>query len=245
MSRSVINRIVLAAAFLALAYSLYALPFADWIAGLVAWGQQHPVLGPATYIVCIIAATVLFVPGSGSMMIAGFLFGLLPGIVYAAIAISAGAQSAFLVGRRGARHWVEHKVAGNPKLEAIEMGLQEEAFLIVVLTRLSLVIPFNLLNYAYGITSVRSRTHLIATAVGMLPAVALYVYLGTLARDLGQVLSGEATPSELGYWLLGAGLAGIAILTWAIHRAATRALERHLPPQSGHEADQTEPETEV
>ncbi len=230
MDRKVINRIAVAAVFAALVYSLYALPFADWLAVLVAWGQAHPVVGPVIYVGCVVAATVLFVPGSGSMMIGGFLFGLAGGIAYAAVGIAVGAQCAFLAGRRGARHWVEGKVAGYPKLAAIEKGLKDEAFLIVVLTRLSLVIPFNLLNYAYGVTSVRARTHFVATAVGMLPPVALYVYLGTLARDLGQILSGEAAPTELGYWLAAAGVTAIVVLTWAMHRAASRALERHLEP---------------
>lgn len=163
------------------------------------------------------------------MMIAGFLFGLAPGFLFAAIAIAVGAQCAFLVARKGGRHWVEEKVAGNARIQAIETGLQDEAFLIVTLTRLSLVIPFNVLNYAYGVTSVTPRIHLAATTLGMLPAVALYVYLGTLARDIGQILSGEATPSELGYWIAAAGVTAIIVLTWAIHRTASRALARHLP----------------
>lgn len=212
-----------------MAYGLYALPFVDGVAVVVEWSRLHPVAGPIIYVVSVVIATVVFVPGSGSMMIAGFLFGLLPGFLYAAIAIAVGAQSAFLAGRFGARRWVEGKVAGNRRLQAIEKGLAEEAFFIVVLTRLSLVIPFNVLNYAYGLTSVTARTHLAATTLGMLPAVGLYVYLGTLARDLGQILSGEATPSDLGYWILAAGVGAIVVLTWAIHRAASRALARHLP----------------
>lgn len=228
-SRSNLNRAVMTAIFAALVYSLYALPFAEWIGVIVEWSKQHPVAGPLIYIASVILATVLFVPGSGSMMIAGFLFGLLPGFLFAALAISAGAQCAFLAGRLGARRWVEEKVAANPRIQAIEKGLKEEAFLIVALTRLSLVIPFNVLNYAYGVTSVTSRTHLLATALGMLPAVGLYVYLGTLARDIGQILSGEATPSELGYWIAAAGVTAIVVLTWTIHRVASRALARHVP----------------
>jgi uncharacterized membrane protein YdjX (TVP38/TMEM64 family) len=230
VNRNTINRVAISALFVLLVYALYTLPFADWLSGVVGWVQQHPVAGPAVYIVGVIIATVLFVPGSGSMMIAGFLFGPIPGTVCAAIGITIGAQGAFLAGRKFARHWVEHRVAGNPRLHAIEKGLGEEAFIIVILTRLSLVIPFNLLNYAYGITSVRSGIHFVGTAVGMLPAVVLYVYLGTLARDLGQILSGEATPSELGYWIAAAGIVAITVLTWSIHRIASRALERHLQP---------------
>jgi len=237
MSRTAINRLVLTALFVALVFGLYTLPFAEWIAIVVEWAKEHPVAGPATYIVAVIIATVMFVPGSGSMMIAGFLFGLVPGFLYALLGIAVGAQSAFLAGRKGARRWVERKVHTNERLRAVEKGLQEEAFLIVVLTRLSLVIPFNVLNYAYGITSVRAGTHLLATTVGMLPAVALYVYLGTLARDLGHILSGEATPTDLGYWIAAAGVAAIVVLTWAIHRTASRALERHLPPATARKVD--------
>ena len=237
MNRTIINRIALTAVFVALAYSLYALPFAEWVTSVVDWSTQHPVAGPITYIACVVLATVLFVPGSGSMMIAGFLFGLVPGILFAAVGIAVGAQFAFLAGRKGARRWVEQRVASNQRLKAIEKGLQEEAFLIVVLTRLSLIIPFNVLNYAYGVTSVTARTHLAATTLGMLPAVGLYVYLGTLARDLGQILSGDATPSGLGYWIAAAGIAAIVLLTWAIHRTASRALARHLPTLETNDAN--------
>lgn len=237
MNRIIINRIALAAVFVVLAYSLYLAPFAEWVAYVVAWSGQHPIAGPIAYVACVVIATVLFVPGSVSIMVAGFLFGLVSGIVVAAIGTTLGAQCAFLAGRMGARSWVERRVASNPRMTAIEKGLKEEAFLIVVLTRLSLIIPFNVLNYAYGVTSVTARTHLVATTIGMLPAVALYVYLGTLARDLGQILSGDATPSDLGYWIAAAGISAIVVLTWAIHRSASRALARHLPQLEANDAN--------
>lgn len=229
MTRTLVNRLALAFVFIALVYGLYAFPFAEWIAVIVAWAHGHPVAGPTTYVIAVIIATVMFVPGSGSMMIAGFLFGVAPGVLYAMLGIALGAQCAFLTGRKGARRWIEKKVQDNVRLKAIEKGLREEAFLIVVLTRLSIIIPFNVLNYAYGITSVRATTHFVATTVGMFPAVVLYVYLGTLARDLGQILSGEGTPPDLGYWIAAAGIVAIVVLTWVIHRTASRALERHLP----------------
>jgi uncharacterized membrane protein YdjX (TVP38/TMEM64 family) len=217
--------------FAILATSLYYLPLASWITALVAWGQQHPVAGPVAYIFFVIVATVLFLPGSVAMMIGGFLFGFLPGFVFAIVAVPLGAQAAFEFGRWVARPWVQQKVAAHARMQAIEAALREEAFIIVVLTRLSLIIPFNLLNYAYGASSVKASVHLIATAVGMLPAITLFIYLGTLARDLGQILSGEAAPSELGYWIVGAGVIAIVAATWVIHRTATRALEKHLSDQ--------------
>jgi uncharacterized membrane protein YdjX (TVP38/TMEM64 family) len=228
MSRTTVNRLAMVGMFAALVYALYSYPVADQVVALVEWAQAHRVAGALLYIICVVLATVLFVPGSGSMMIAGYLFGFSLG--------TAVAQCAFLSGRLVARDWVARQVAGNPRLGAIEAGLREEAFVIVVLTRLSLVMPFNLLNYAYGITSVRGSVHFIATGVGMLAPVALYVYLGTLARDIGQILSGAATPTTLGYWIAGAGIIAIIILTWVMHRAASRALERHLPTMESKNA---------
>lgn len=233
---STLNRLGLATVFVVLVTSLYYLPLADWVTALVSWGQQHPVAGPLAYIFFVIVATVLFLPGSVAMMIAGFLFGFGPGLLFAAIAIPFGAQSAFEFGRWVARPWVRNKLANNHRMRAIEAALSEQAFLIVVLTRLSLIIPFNLLNYAYGASPVRAGTHLAATTAGMLPAIALYVYLGTLARDLGQILSGQAAPRELGYWIIGAGIAAITVAAWLIHRIATRVLQKHLVTRDETEA---------
>lgn len=226
-----LKRLGLAAAFIVLASSLYYLPIAQWVTALVSWGQHHPVAGPLVYVLFVIIATVLFLPGSIAIMIGGFLFGFVPGLVFAILAIPFGAQCAFEFGRWIARPWVQNRLANNQRMHAIEAALSEQAFVIVVLTRLSLIIPFNLLNYAYGASSVKSGTHMLATAVGMLPAIGLYVYLGTLARDLGQILSGAAAPSELGYWIIGAGVVAIAIASWLIHRTASRALEKYLITQ--------------
>ena len=225
------RRLGLLVVFTALVAGVYFLPLAELVEALVDWAQRHPVAGPVVYILFVVVATVLFLPGSVAMMIGGFLFGFLPGFLFAFIAIVLGAQTAFEFGRWVARPWVRKKVAGNRRMHAIESALEEQAFTIVILTRLSLIIPFNLLNYAFGATSVRALSHWLATALGMLPAIALFVYLGTLARDLRFILSGDATPSQLGYWILGAGVAAIAAATWVIHRTATQALERHLQEQ--------------
>lgn len=227
------RRFGFAVVLIIMAAGIYALPLADLLAELLEWGQQHPIGGPITYIVFVVVATVLFLPGSMTMMIGGFLFGFVPGLLYAAIAIPLGAQSAFEFGRWVARPWVRRKAAENRRMRAIESALREQAFLVVVLTRLSLVMPFNLLNYVYGATAVRGRTHLFATAVGMLPAIALFTYLGTLARNLGQILSAEAAPPELAYWLLGAGLIVIFAVVWVIQRTAARVLERHVLDEEG------------
>jgi uncharacterized membrane protein YdjX (TVP38/TMEM64 family) len=222
------NRFYFAVIFFIVVGSAYVLPVADWVLVLADWGREHPVAGPLAYILFVVLATVLFLPGSVAMMIGGFVFGFLPGLMFAAIAIPLGAQCAFEFGRWVARPWIRRKMANNRRMQLIEGALQERPILIIILTRLSLIIPFNLLNYVYGATSVRAGSHLLATAVGMLPAVALFAYFGTLARDISQILAGDAAPSELGYSLFAVGLIAIAILSWVIHRTASRVLERQL-----------------
>lgn len=229
MTRRVLNRISLVALFVALAYAIHALPIADRILALLNWIAANPLEGGIVYVASVVVASVLFMPGSTWMLLAGYLFGFVIGVPLALLAVTLGAQAAFIAGRLLARDWVAARVANNRRLAAIEAGLREEAFVIVALTRLSLVMPFNLLNYGYGITSVRTETHFAATAVGMALPTALYVWLGTLARDLGQILSGEATPGGMGYLVAAVGVVAIALLTWIMHRAASRALHRHLP----------------
>ena len=229
MTRKIVNRLALAALFAGLVYAIYAFPVADRVAAVMGWVQANPAEGAVVYLVCVVLGSVFFVPGSTWMLLAGYLFGFAAGTPLALLAVTLGAQAAFVAGRVLARDWVAAKVANHRRLAAIETGLREEAFLIVALTRLSLVMPFNLLNYAYGITSVRAGVHFAATAIGMALPTVLYVWLGTLARNIGQILSGEATPGGMGYVVAAVGVVAIALITWIMHRAASRALHRHLP----------------
>ena len=160
------------------------------------------------------------------MMLAGVLFGLTEGILYALIGVTVGATAALVAGRTLARSWVEKRIAGNEQLTALDDALGTEAFTIVVLTRLALVIPFNMLNYAYGLTRVGASVYAMATAVGMLPIVAMYVYLGTLAGDIGQILRGETDAGSGVWWLAGIALVAIAVVVFVVKRAVDRALKR-------------------
>ncbi|MGH8284889.1 MAG: VTT domain-containing protein, partial [Steroidobacteraceae bacterium] len=98
----------------------------------------------------------------------------------------------------------------------------------VLLTRLSPLFPFNLLNYAYGVSSVRPRDYVIASWIGMFPATALYVYAGSAAASLTAALSGGVETGRSGQVLLWVGLAATLAVTVLVTRLAGRALEREL-----------------
>ncbi len=120
------------------------------------------------------------------------VFGVILGSVYVFIGATVGAIGAFLVGRYIARGWIAKKIEGNSKFKAIDQAVAKEGLKIVLLTRLSPIFPFNLLNYAYGLTGVSLKDYVIGS-VGMIPGTIMYVYIGSLAGNL--VMIGTETPT--------------------------------------------------
>ena len=190
----------------------------DWIRGLGA-------LAPIAFIAIYIASCVLFLPGSILTIGAGVIFGVVRGSIFVSIAATLGATAAFLVGRYFARDWVARKLEGNAKFKAIDEAVGREGWKIVLLTRLSPVFPFNLLNYAYGLTRVALRDYFFASWAGMIPGTVLYVYIGSLSSDLagaGTASSGARTPAA---WALDAVgfIATVAVVVY-VTRIGSRAL---------------------
>ncbi len=226
MSRRTLARLALAAAVIAGAVALRTLPLGAWLEGLAAWVGAYPVAGAVTYIGLTAVAVVAMTPGWIPMTLAGLLFGFLPGVFYGLVGITLGAAAAMVVGRTLARSWVEQRIAGNEQMLALDDALEDRAFAIVALTRVAFVIPFNLLNYAYGLTRVRTAIYVAATAIGMAPIVALYAYVGTLARDIGEVLAGGRAAGPGAWWIAGLAIVTIAIVVVVLRRALRRALKQ-------------------
>jgi uncharacterized membrane protein YdjX (TVP38/TMEM64 family) len=123
-----------------------------------------------------------------------------------------------------ARGAVERKLEGNPRFAAIDRAIARQGRRIVLLLRLSPIFPFNLLNYALGLTQVRFVDYVIAM-VGILPGTVLYVYTGKLAGDVAALAGGAAPPRGPGYYaVLGLGLLATVAVTAIITRTARRAL---------------------
>ncbi len=222
--KRIAGRIAAIAVIVAAYFLIRVLPFGVWLDELAAWAAANPVMGPALFVAITLIAGVAATPGWIPMMLAGLVFGFLPGVVYATIGIVAAATGALLIGRTLLRDWAEKRIAGNPRMLALDDAVREQGFLIVVLTRLALVIPFNLLNYAYGLTRIDTRLYVAATTVGMLPIVTLYVYLGSVARDIDQVLEGDTQIK----WIAAAGVIALVAVVFTVRRAVQKTLDRHL-----------------
>src|SRR5881397_1643840 len=189
----------------------------DWIGNLGPWG---PVIFVGLYVV----ATVLFVPGSVLTLGAGAVFGVALGSVCVSISATLGATAAFLVGRYLARDAIARKIEKNEKFATIDRAVADEGWKIVLLTRLSPVFPFTLLNYAFGLTRVRLSHYVLASWIGMMPGTVMYVYLGSLVN----VGAGHRQRTT-GEWVLyGVGLLATIAVTIFVTRVARKALQKKI-----------------
>jgi uncharacterized membrane protein YdjX (TVP38/TMEM64 family) len=192
--------------------------FLEWVQGIGFWGA-------VLFAVAYVPAAILFVPGALLTLSAGFAFGVVKGTLVVSVGSTAGAAAAFLVARTVARDWVSRRIAGRPKLAAIGRAVAREDFKLVLLTRLSPVLPFNMLNYALGLTGVRFGNYLLASWIGMLPGTVMYVYLGSAANSVASLLSEETPRSTSQQVLFVLGLAATVAAVVIITRAARRALD--------------------
>jgi len=188
------------------------------------WVDSLGAVGAIAFIIIYILATVAFFPGSILTLGAGVVFGLVLGSFYVFIGANIGAAAAFLVGRYLARGWVVEKIQGNSKFQAIDEAVGKEGLKIVLLTRLSPIFPFNLLNYAYGVTGVSLKDYLLGS-VGMIPGTIMYVYIGSLAGNLATIgTSAPATNPVLPWTIRLSGFIATVAVTLYVTKIARQAL---------------------
>ena len=161
------------------------------------------VIAPLVYIGFYIAATVFFLPGLPVTVLSGVAFGPLWGVVYASIGSIIGVSLAFLIARYAARGMVESWVAGNEQFRKIDEGVERQGWRMLMITRLVPIFPFNLQNYAYGLTKIRFLTYFPVSWICMLPGTTAYVQIG------GALISGKG---NLRKTLLYLAIAGIFIV---------------------------------
>ncbi len=208
----------------AIAAGLIFLPVEKLIIDLLQCARGQGIWGNVLLGGLYVVACVFFAPGWILTMGAGVLFGVIWGSLTVSIASVLGATAAFLVGRYLARGWIEQKVESHRKFHAIDRAVGRQGFKIVLLTRLSPVFPFNLLNYAFGLTKVSLRDYVLASWIGMFPGTVMYVYLGTVAGSLAELAATKEKGSTGQQVLLAVGLVVTIVVTVFITRLARRAL---------------------
>ncbi len=170
---------------------------------LARWIEDAGVAGPLLFILIYAVGTVVFLPGSVLTLAGGALFGPVLGTLYNLIGATIGATLAFLVARYLASDWVEQKTGG--RLKQLKQGAEQQGWRFVAFVRLVPLFPYNLLNYALGLTRLRLTHYIIASFVFMLPGAAAYTYLGYAGREA--ITGGEG--------LIQKGLLALALLATA------------------------------
>ena len=184
------------------------------LATLDAWLASLGVWAPVGYVVLYALATVAFVPGAIFSLAGGALFGPIWGTVWNLTGATLGATLAFLVARYIAGDWVARKAGGL--LKRLIDGVDAEGWRFVAFVRLVPLFPFNLSNYALGLTRIPLHHYVLATLVCMAPGAVAYTWLGHAGRG---ALSGETDAVRYGLLALGL-LAAIALLPRLIGAAA-------------------------
>jgi uncharacterized membrane protein YdjX (TVP38/TMEM64 family)/rhodanese-related sulfurtransferase len=167
------------------------------------WVHDAGFAGPVVFILVYAIGTVFFLPGSVLTLAGGAIFGPVLGTIYNLTAATIGATLAFLMARYLASDWVEQKVGG--RLKQLKQGVEEEGWRFVAFVRLVPLFPFNLLNYALGLTRIKLWHYMVASYICMLPGGIAYTYLGYAGREA--VAGGEG--------LIQKGLIALALLACA------------------------------
>ncbi len=205
----------------------------DLLRGVLRWIGGLGPAGPLIFIGIYIVAPVLFLPGVILSIGAGTIFGVVAGSIYVSIGATLGATCAFVVGRYAAREWVAARLEGNPKFQAIDRAVAREGWKIVGLARLSPLFPFNLLNYAFGLTDIRLRDYFFATWLGMIPGIVMYVYLGSLAGDIAMIGSRPVKRTAAHWAFEVAGFAASVAVALYVTYVAGRALREKTGVEGG------------
>ena len=180
---------------------------------------------PIAFILIYALAVVALIPASLLTIAGGAVFGLLPGVAYALIGATLGSTAAFLLGRHVARRLVAARLAAMPRFVAIERAVSARGRRIVLLLRLSPVVPFNFLNYALGLTTI-SVWDFVFASLGTVPGAFVYAYAGKVTGE-ALALAGKAeVPKDASYYaFLVGGLVATIAATTVVTRTARRALQ--------------------
>jgi uncharacterized membrane protein YdjX (TVP38/TMEM64 family) len=192
---------------------------------LVAHIQGVGPAAPVAFILIYAFAVVALIPASLLTIAGGAVFGLFRGVIYSLIGATLGSTGAFLIGRYAARRLVARRLAAMPRFVAIERAVSARGRRIVLLLRLSPVMPFNFLNYALGLTTISVWDFMFAS-LGTVPGAVVYAYAGKVTGE-ALALAGKAeVPKNASYYaVLLAGLVATIVATTVVTRTARRALQ--------------------
>jgi len=201
------------------------------VAAIVVWlDEMVQRLGPfgmVVFTLIYVVDALLFGPAWLFALVAGLAFGLGPGMAVIWVAAMIGAAVAFLIARYVARHRVEKLARKNDRFEAVDRAIAKNGWKVVLLLRISPILPYTVSNYLYGLTAIRFWPYFLASGAGMLPMIAVFVSVGAAGREAAlAAAAGERARTPLEWAVLAAGVAVTVAAAILIARAARGELEK-------------------
>jgi uncharacterized membrane protein YdjX (TVP38/TMEM64 family) len=194
------------------------------------WIQAMGPMGPAVFILLYAVAVVAALPGSALTVAAGALFGSVLGVIVVSIASTLGASLSFLVGRYFARGAVAGWLSNKETFQKLDRLTEEQGAVIVAVTRLVPIFPFNLLNYGFGLTRVPFWTYVFWSWLCMLPGTVLFVVGADVVTKA--IVQGEVP------WLpVGALVVTAAVLALLVKRARKKLSGQDIETDADATAD--------
>ena len=153
------------------------------------WVDRNPLLTYAGFLLCYVICALTLLPVWWLQMIAGFAFGLWPGLGWVMLASTCGALATAQVSRWLGEEWVHHKIVGKGKrakrMRRIIALFGRNGLLVVLISRLSYPVPYGVSNYLFGLLGIRNRQIILGTALGGIPRRARSLPRGHRSCDNG------------------------------------------------------------
>jgi uncharacterized membrane protein YdjX (TVP38/TMEM64 family) len=172
---------IVAILFLFKYYNVFDILSFENIKELKSYINSFGMLSPIVFILIFIIATIAFIPGLPVTILSGILFGAFWGTVYVVIGSTIGVSVSFLIGRYIGRDMVVKAVEKNSKMTSLDKFIKEQGNTILIVSRLVPIFPFNLQNYAYGITDIKFSTYFWYSLIFMIPGTFIYTCFGALS----------------------------------------------------------------
>lgn len=218
-----------------LAVLISQLPLLTWLANAHQWLAGRGVWAMPMFITLYVVAAIFGLPNIVLILAAGTLFGLTEGVVSASIADTLSIAACFVIGQTVARRWITSVVHENSRFHRLDRAFAQQGWKIVLLTRLSPLLPSNILNYGFSLTQINFWQYLFFSWLGMLPVIFTYVYVGTFGAS---VIAPDRPAENLLFQALGL-VVTLGVMIYTTRLAASALHQQETSPPTGEQ--KTEP----
>lgn len=197
------------------------MPTVTWLSQASEWIAGQGVWAIPVFMAIYIVAAIFGIPNIVLILAAGTLFGLTKGVVSASVADTVSIAACFVIGQTAGRRWLTRVIKADSRFHKLDRVFAKKGWTIVLLTRLSPVLPSNILNYGFSLTKIDFWQYLFFSWLGMLPVIFTYVYIGTFGAS---ILTLDKSPQGLAFQAVGL-LATIGVMFYTTRLAASALKE--------------------